>query len=110
MNDSIIADANPVPSKAEHAANVVARSARQTTVAELVVTSARFPVWVMAEIDAMAVHSGQSRNHILNLVVGAGLEAVTAHLDKALADDLDKIAADELEVQRAKGKNVSGSI
>ena len=110
MNDSINAGVNEFPSKAEHAANVIARTAKQTTAGELVPASIRLPSWVMSDLDAMALHSNQSRNHIINLVIAAGIEAVKVHLDKALAVELDALADSEMTRERAMGKNVSGSI
>jgi hypothetical protein len=111
MNKSVTSDKYTAPpSKAEMAASVIAKTGKHDARGELVPTSLRIPSWVMCELDAMAAHSGQSRAQIINLVLGAGLEAIKVHLDIALVTELDHLADDELVSNRAKGNNVSGTV
>ena len=97
-----------VVTKAELAASVIAKMGKHDTRGELVPTSLRLPSWVMCELDAMAAHSGQSRAQIINLVLGAGLEAIKVHLDSALVQELDHLSDASLLATRAQGNNVSG--
>jgi len=99
-----------VISKAELAASVIAKLGKTDTKGEFVSTSVRVPSWVLAELDAMAAHSGQSRSQVINLVLGAGFEAIKVHLDTALLSELEQLSAVQLVATRAEGKSAAGSI
>lgn len=98
----------PDPSKAELAAMVVSRSGGVFTKGELVPTSVRIPIWVMARLDAMATRSGRSRNHVLNLAIDAGIEAMDAHLPEDVKVEIEHLKNDALSL--LSGGGMSGEV
>ena len=99
-----------LPSKAEHAAAVLSKSADTFIKGELVPTSLRVPAWIMAKLDALATHSGKSRNYVVNLVLDAGLDSILSNFEPETLEQLDFLARDALSTTRSRGQNVSGEI
>lgn len=95
---------------AEMAASTIANTGKSFSKGELVPVSLRLPSWMMSELDAMAAHSKQSRNQVINLVLAAGVEAVKLHLDASVLLKLEHLSEDSMTSSRALGRNVFGEV
>lgn len=62
----------------------------------LVPMSTRIPIHQVAQLEAMAVKAGKTRNAMVALVLDAGLAAIREHLDAATTKELKRLEADAM--------------
>ena len=82
------------PTAAEMVAAVLSGSGQTSGRAVLVPLSTRVPSFLVARLDAMAAKSGKSRNSLVALVLEAGLESISSHLDERTKKELRKLEAE----------------
>lgn len=97
------------PSEAEMAAAVIVGTGTSTTVGILVPFSVRLPSFQVAQLDAIAIHTGRSRNYVLNMVVRAGLSAINEYLPSEVREQLSFLAGDALSMELPDGSE-SGEV
>jgi hypothetical protein len=73
---------------AQHVANLVSGTAKNDLTASAKSIAHRIPVHLCASVDAMAHHSGKSRNAMINLLINVGLSEVRAELSEEVAQSL----------------------
>ncbi len=56
--------------------------------AVLVPLSTRIPVWQFNQIDAMAAKASKSRNAMVAIVLGVGIDEIRSHLDDETTREL----------------------
>lgn len=94
------------PSAAEIAASVILQTTTIYTKGQLTPLTGRIPVWVMGALDAISKRTGKSRNFTMNLVLGAGLDAIQEHLPEEVRQELRSMSQDML----SNPENTSGEV
>lgn len=82
-------------SQAEHVAAILSGTAKTTMTAATRAVAYRAPIHILAVVDAMAAHSGKSRNSMLNSLLQVGIDEVRENLDQI--DIIQKLSVLESE-------------
>lgn len=75
-------------SSAEVLASVISGNGRHNSTALVRPVHYRAPVYLLSVVDAMAAQAGKSRNSMLNMLLGVGVEEVRKQLSQETAESL----------------------
>ena len=85
-------------SEAEHLASVIRGTGKTTIKAVARPFIVRTPIYLLADIDAMAKSAGQSRNSMAIQLLNVAIEATKANLDTATRQKIDGDAFEAMTV------------
>lgn len=58
--------------------------------------SFRLPVFLAASIAVMAKHTGQSRNDMVQLIIRAGIDAISREIPQPIREELSQAITDQI--------------
>lgn len=86
---------NEYISQAQHVAGILSGTAKSSLTAATRGVAYRAPIHILAVVDAMAAHSGTSRNSMINSLLQVGIDEVRENLDQL--DIIEKLSVLEYQ-------------
>lgn len=88
---------NEEVSHAQHVAGILEGTGSNTRTSAVRSVAYRAPIDLLAVVDAMASHSGKSRNSMLNLLLQSGIDEVRENLSDEVIEKLSIAEAKAIE-------------
>ena len=93
------------PSKLEMAVGLFSKTATSEVSGAVRSTSLRIPITEFAEIEAIAQHSGISRNKVICTLIDLALPEILANLPKADRKTIDRLAVKNVQAMLAESEH-----